>query len=275
MRATALVAALLEQLATCPLPYGTFPASEHPDDSPTPNPLDDPLATAHNLASLASLELDTTLPRVSSRRPHSETNMDYKIDFGDTTGVQTRGKKAAKKAAKAAQQAKWFESDNEGEGNAAGDGGGDDAGGTGGGDNSGAGGNGGDDNNGGGGDDDWDFGGSKKNKKKQKKKEEEEEEQRRKDAESANANKGADPLSWADEANEAAADDDWAGFTTKKDKKGKKGKKVRQCNPYHHITLHYLTSIGRRGYDQSTGDISFSRHQPRRFSAQARVLFWQ
>ena len=148
--------------------------------------------------------------------------MDFKIDFEDSSNVQTRGKKAAKKAAKQAQQAKWLGSGDEGEGGTAG--GGEDGTGGGGGDGgSGAGGDGGGDDNNGGGDDgnDWAFGGGKKNKKKSKKQQEEEEEQKKKDEEAA-----GNSLSWADDAIGANAEDEWtAGFTSKKDKK-KKGKKV-------------------------------------------------
>jgi hypothetical protein len=226
LKATALVAALLDQLATYPQPYGTSSPSHASEDHNLLQALSDPVANAHSLADSASVELPS--PSCSTQKPRSSfADMDFKIDFGDTAGVQTRGKKAAKKAAKVAQQAKWMESDNEGDGNAAGDGGDGGSGGNGGGDNgSGAGGDGGGDNGGGdGGDEDeWAFGGGKKNKKKTSKQKQEEEEQKRKEEEEA-AN-AANTLSWADETNDAAVNDDWTtGFATKKDKK-KKGKKV-------------------------------------------------
>merc|ERR1711939_632938 len=118
-------------------------------ECPPPPSLSEPLARAKVLA---TSEQPASSPHRDAKPPNPE--MDFSVDFGAASGVQTRGKKAKQKAAKAASQAKWFESDNEGEGNAAGDGGEDD-------------------NNGGGGDDDWDFGGSKKSKKKNKKKQEE------------------------------------------------------------------------------------------------------
>lgn len=231
LRATALVAALLKALAERPQPYGSCPfvtsaeylLESHPSDS---------VARARSLA---------TPEQPRQRSPATEsrpgTRMDKGIDFDDSTGIQTRGKKAAKKAAKAAQQAKWFESDNEEGGGLAGDGGD----GAGGGENNGgsAGGDGGgDENNGGGDDEEWDLGGSKKNKKKNKKKQEEEErkkqqEEEQKKQEEQEAAHAGDPLSWADEVNNAAtADDDWTtGFTTKKDKK-KKNKKVIKCSAF-------------------------------------------
>ena len=154
--------------------------------------------------------------------------MDFSIDFGSNSGLQTRGK-GAKKAAKKAQQAKWLDSDNEDGGKGA-DGGEGGDGDNGGGDGGGAGGDGGGDEGGG---DDWDFGGGgKKSKKKSKKKqeEEEEEEQRKKEEEAAGkqedgASKG-NTLDWANDANDANGDDNWGGFSTGKKDKKKKGKKV-------------------------------------------------
>merc|ERR1711939_71307 len=184
-------------------------------ECPPPPSLSEPLARAKVLA---TSEQPASSPHRDAKPPNPE--MDFSVDFGAASGVQTRGKKAKQKAAKAASQAKWFESDNEGEGNAAGDGG-DGAGGDGNGGSAGGDG-GGDDNNGGGGDDDWDFGGSKKKNKKNKKKQEEEEKRKQEEEEAANA---ANPLSWADETNNAAEDDWTTGFTSKKDKK-KKNKKT-------------------------------------------------
>ena len=161
------------------------------------------------------------------------------IDFGDTSAVQTRGK-AKKQAAKKAQQEKWLDSGDEGGaqngdgadgdgGNAGGNGGGDGGSGAGGNDNGG----GGDDNN-----DDWDFGGkkNKKNKKskkqeeEEKKKQEEEEQRKREEEDAAGAVNGGNFLNWADDANEANMDDDWAGFTATKPKEKKK--KVKKVNHF-------------------------------------------
>lgn len=214
---------MLQEVSQYAQPYGLIGASSAEERVPSH-------ALYESLAYPAVLAAADSPPSSSSRGFNlPATEMNASIDFGDTTGIQTRGKKQKKKAA---QQAKWFDSDNEGEGATAGDGGGDGAGeGDGGGGNAGGDG-GGDDNNGGGGDDDdWDFGGSKKSKKKNKKKQEEEEkkkqeeeEQKKKEEEEA-AKGAADPLSWADETN-AAADEDWTmGFGSKKDKK-KKNKKV-------------------------------------------------
>lgn len=224
LRASALVAVLLQQLKSLPALYGSCPAPE--EDLLPLYCNDDTLAEAAvSVDSSAPNTTQSTPVRTSSRSQSGD--MDLSIDFGDTSGVQTRGKKAAKKAAKQAQQAKWFESDNEGEGGAEGEGGDDGFGG--GGDGSNGAGGGGDDNGGGGGGDDdgddWAFGGGKKNKKKSKKKQDEEDEQKKKDEE-ANA---TGTLNWADDANNAAADDDWAqGFSTKKDKKKKKKASARK-----------------------------------------------
>lgn len=167
----------------------------------------------------------------------SDPSMRDPLNLGDATGIQTRGK-AKKAAAKKAAQARWAGSDNEdgaknGEGeNDGGSGGGDDGAGGGG-----AGGNG---DGGGGGDegDDWDTGGkgNKKNKKKakqeeEKKKAQEEEEARKKEEEEAKKKEeeqaaATNTLSWANDANDANVDEEWTGFTAKKEKK-KKGKKVR------------------------------------------------
>ena len=154
------------------------------------------------------------------------TGMDFNVDFGDASGIQTRGKKAAAK--KKAQTFSWGDDDNGGEGQTNGEGGDGTGDGAGGGD-SGTGGAGDDGNGEDQGDDDaWGFGSSKKDAKKKKKKQEEEEEQKAKEeAEAAAATTGT--LNWADDANENL-DDDWtSGFTTAKDKKKKK--KVGSVKP--------------------------------------------
>jgi hypothetical protein len=232
LRASVLVTELLKLLTSTPHSYGNPPPPYDPSDQPPAYLVTEDLARAH-------IEVDSSAPlnQISSKDDSIDHNgngvMDDTIDFGDTTGVQSRGKKQ-KQAAKKAQQAKWAEDDNEEGGQNAGDGG--DGNGGGGGDDGnaggGAGGSGGDgDNNGdGAGDnDDWFGGGGKKNKKgkKSKKQEEEEkeeeEEQKKKEEEDAGA---SNTLNWADDANAANGEDDWtASFTTKKDKK-KKGKKV-------------------------------------------------
>lgn len=236
LKAKALVAALLQQLASFPQPYGTRPPSHASEDHDPSQALSDPLAKTQPPADSPSVELYTASPSTQSP-PSSALDMDFKIDFGDTATVQTRGKKATKKAAKVAQQAKWAESDNEGNANTAGDGGDDGADGNGGGGSgSGAGGDGNGDggNNGGGDDDEWAFGTGKKNKKKTAKQKQEEEDQKRKEEEEA-AN-ATNNLSWADEANDAAGGDDWStGFGGKKDKK-KKGKKVSDSHPCRLVT---------------------------------------
>lgn len=227
---TALVAALLRDISR----YGELPKdSSSVDDHETASSIhigSDNLAYAHAYCPVTAPEQSSTT--TSETASKGSKDMPFSIDFDDTAGVQTRGKKAAKKAAKAAQQAKWFDSDNEGDGNAGENAGEDGTGGGGGDGGSGAGGAGGDDNGGNGDDaDEWDLGGSKKKKGKKKKQEEEEkkkqeeEEKKKKEEEAVNATSNA--LSWADETNNAAAEDEWTlGFTSKKDKK-KKGKKVK------------------------------------------------
>lgn len=161
-------------------------------------------------------------------------NMDNTIDFGEPTGIRTRGK-AKKAAAKKAQKDKWASEDGDGEnkgegadGGDGGDGGGGDGGDAGGG-GAGGGGDGGDDWDDGG----WDTGKKKKDKKKAKEEERKakEEEERKKKEEEEQAKKdeeiAANALSWADETNDANANDEWAFSSSKKDKdKKKKNKKV-------------------------------------------------
>ena len=225
-----LVTALLHQLASSPQSYGLLPLSNELDISLPDHSSSEQLAAAATTFDVsAPAHLRPRKPSDQQRK--SLITMDFKIDFGDTTGIQNRAKKA-KKAAKQAQQASfWADENNEGEKKP--EEGAEDGTGAGGDANGGAGG--GDDPNGGGGGDDgrddWDFGGSKKNKKKSKKKqqEEEEEEQRRQEEEQKRkeeeeaAAAASNSLDWAEDTNQANPEDDWAtGFTTKKDKKKKK-----------------------------------------------------
>jgi hypothetical protein len=220
-----LVAGLLLELTTAPQPYGTVPPPNKPASSP------DFLAADQDTLARAAQDIDASAPARQSTRTVSRRSdlvprsMDFKIDFGDTAGFQTRGKKAAAK--KKAQQSafNWDEPEGNGDGPGNGEGGegGDNAGDGG----SGAGGAGGDDGNGGGGDDDWTLGFSSKKDKKKSKKKQEEEEQKKQEEDDAAAASATNALNWADDTNDAAGDDDWtAGFTTA-GKKGKKGKKVR------------------------------------------------
>jgi hypothetical protein len=200
-----LVAELLKEIASLP----RFHVPSPPGDPPQ-LPLED---TADALAR-ASVHVDATAPtRSQNRSSTSHQAMDFKVDFGDTSGFQTRGKAKKKKATTSFA---WDEPEGnkDGDGTAGGEGG-DGAGGAGGGD--GAGGAGGDDGKGGG-DDDWTAGFTSAKDKKKKKRQEEE--QKKKDEEEAAAN---NTLNWADDTNDANADDDWTtGFVSKADKKKKK-----------------------------------------------------
>jgi hypothetical protein len=235
LKASVLVAELLQLIRSTPQSYGTPPPpyTHNPDEVPPSYSPSESLAYARAQATeSAPCAPSEKTSQESAHIPGNAAMVDT-IDFGDTSTVQTRGK-GAKKAAKKAQQAKWLDSGDEGGGKNGDDGDGD-GGNTGGGDGgSGAGGNddggGGDDNN-----DDWDFGGkkNKKNKKtkkqeeEEKKKQEEEEQKKKDDEKAAAAGSGGNFLNWADDANEANMDEDWAGFTATKSKdKKKKGKKV-------------------------------------------------
>lgn len=153
------------------------------------------------------------------------------IDWTGNENFRKHVSKKQKKAQQRAQQAKWADSDNEGEGaKDGGEGGGDDA------DNNshdgsgGAGGGDGDGNGGGGGDDegDWDDGGGKKKKKgkKGKKQDEEEEEEKKEEEDHAGAGGGAATSNSWDNAVGDGADpmDEWGYSSGKKNKK--KTKKV-------------------------------------------------
>ena len=143
------------------------------------------------------------------------------VDFDDFSTFRQAGAKQKKKAQKQADQAKWFDSGDEGNNEEGNGGDGDGAGGGGNGD----GGAGGDD---GGGDDwnDWNVGKKKKGKKakeeEKKKQEEEEEAKKKEEEEKSHKSKGAD-LSWADED----PGDDWGAFATTTAKKDKKDKKKK------------------------------------------------
>jgi hypothetical protein len=238
LNASALVAELLQLIQSAPQSYGAPPPpyTQNPDGAPPPYSISESLA--HARAQIAETAPGAPIEKISQDSTHPPGNavMVDTIDFGDTSAVQTRGK-GAKKAAKRAQQAKWAGPDDEdgakdgedGDGDGGNAGGGDGGSGAGGND---GGGGGGDDNN-----DDWDLGGkkNKKNKKTKKQEEEEkkkqEEEERKKkeeeEAAAAAASSGGNFLNWADDANEANMDDNWAGFTAPKSKdKKKKGKKV-------------------------------------------------
>jgi hypothetical protein len=228
-KAFALVAELLLSIARLPRPHEDDSLLNDGDPSALPSHLDSECLAKARIELAASAPAKSEAKETKSREIEllRDPAMEDSVNLGDFTGIQTRGK-AAKKAAKKAQQAKWMDSDNEdgaknGEGGNDGEGGGgNDGGGGGGGGGNGDGGAGGDDG------DEWDFGGkkNKKNKKKAKQEEEEkrarEEEEERKKREEAAA---AHTLSWADETNDANVDDEWAAFSSKKEKK-KKGKKV-------------------------------------------------
>lgn len=83
-------------------------------------------------------------------------NLHVEVDFSDVEGIRSHANKKAKKAAKEAQQAKWADSDGEGNNDGAAEGGEDPNGNAGGDGGAGAGGDGGTPPGGGdGGDDDW------------------------------------------------------------------------------------------------------------------------
>lgn len=240
-----LVTALLQSIASTPLPYGTSPPLEH-DDVKDPA-LSDDQSLAH-----ACIVSDSTAPRKVSPVSRSSTShrfsaMDFNVDFGSTSGFKSHAKK--KKGAAPQKFDPWGDEEKKDATNDNGAGGDDGlGGGSGGGDAGGAGG-GGDDNNNGGNDDDdaWGFSTGKKSKKKPSKKkqeEEEEEERKRKEEEEANgsATNNADPLSWADDANGDATNEDWTmswGGTKKKDKT----KKVSDHDPLPTLRMGYANLI--------------------------------
>lgn len=223
-----LVAELLYSIATTPAAYGTLPLGYHDGDTSN-DPLDDQSLARACIVTDASAPL-TLSHKAGSPSSHSPSarNMDFGFDWGGAGGFQTRGKK--KKAATPANKFDAFGDNNDekkDDAGANGSGGDDGLGGSGNGGASGAGG--GDDNNNGGGDDDddtWGFSTGKKAKKKTKKQlEEEEEERRRKEEEEAQAASNTNALSWADDTNDANANEDWTmswGGAKTKDKKTKK-----------------------------------------------------
>ncbi|KAK5958794.1 hypothetical protein OHC33_000637 [Knufia fluminis] len=226
-RVSVLVADLLQSIAQSPSAYGSSPPACSDDELPTAYSDDEPVARAYITSHSTAPCIDTRRKRSSDST--SRTSMDFNVDFGSSSGFKSHAKK--KKAAAAAKFDPWADNNEEKKDDAGANGAGGDGGngGADGGDASGAGG-GGDDNNGGGNDDDddWGFSTGKKNKKKSKKKQEEEEEEERKRKEeeeaAAAATGNADPLSWADDTNGEAANEDWTmswGGPKKKDKKKK------------------------------------------------------
>lgn len=129
----------------------------------------DSLAVVSSLVSVASVEK----PAVMAEKPSSRlpcVPVEEKVDLSALEGIRSHAGKKAKQAAKKAQQAKWMDSDNEGDKAADGDAGNGDGGGSGG--DAGGAGAGGDPPGDGGNDDDdwWNTGASKKKDKKKKKK---------------------------------------------------------------------------------------------------------
>lgn len=222
-----LVAELLYSIANTPAAYGTLPLGYHDDDFSSQDLYSDESLARACITSDASAPLSILhSPASPSLTSPSTSNMDFGFDWGGSGGFQTRGK--GKKKTTAAPKFSFGDDDEKKDDAGANGAGGDDGlGGSGGGGANGAGG-GGDDNNGAGDDDDtWGFStGGKKNKKKTKKQLEEEEEERKRkeeeeEAQAATANTNA--LSWADDANDANANEDWTmswgGAKSKKDKK--------------------------------------------------------
>lgn len=230
-----LVAELLYSIAHNPAAYGTLPSGYHDgDSSPSHQYLqhDETLARACIVSDASAPPSHSPSPASPSLSSPPARNMDFSFDWGGSGGFQTRGKKKTK-ATPAAKFDAFGDNNDEKKDDAGanGAGGGDGFGGSGGGDASGSGG-GGDDNNGGGGggddDDAWGFSTGKKGKKKTKKQlEEEEEERKRKEEEDAQAAAATNTnaLSWADDADEGNANEDWTmswGGAKTKDKKKKK-----------------------------------------------------
>lgn len=216
-----LVAALLHSITCASTPYGSI----HDDESSSALLEDDSLARAC-IVSDSTAPLRSRYQRDRSASP-TTSEMAFNVDFGSTVGFKSYAKK--KKAAPATKFDPWGE-DSKKEDTGANDTGGNDGAGGSGGDNGGTGGGngGGDDNNNNGGDDDdaWGFSTGTKKKKKTKKQEEEEERKRKEEeeAKAAAESTGADPLSWADDANGEGGTEDWTmswGGTKKKDKKSK------------------------------------------------------
>lgn len=175
------------------------------------------------------------------------------VDFGDTSNFRQVAKKKKPKGGQNQGTNSGDEGNKEGAGDedkgGGGHGGDDGFGGNGGGgSNNGDGGAGdggdGDCGGGGGGGDGWNTGKKKKNKKgkagvdeeeeKKKKEEEEKKQEEEKKKEQEEPDNAVAPLSWANDG-DANPDDEWGGFTEKKNKKGKKGK-VGSSLPNDHAT---------------------------------------
>lgn len=225
---------LLAVAENTPSPYGSPPPTYHEaiTDAPPNYTSTDCLAHCHIIN-------PSVLSPTSKSRDHPSNDplpltglmSSPAINFDDTSNIQSHTAKNKRQTQKKANQAKWANSDDEGNKE---DGNNEENGKGGGGSNHGDGGAG-DDG------DDWDAGKKKKGKKgkkgkqnvdeeEEKKKEEEqeqkkkeEEEQRKKDEEEAAS--GENPLAWTD-GGDANPDDEWVGFMAvgKKGKKGKKGK---------------------------------------------------
>jgi len=223
-----LVTELLHSIAQSPSPYGSSPLNYNDDEVPLDYSDDESVARACIIS-------DSTAPYTGQRSTKSSTqqpqsDMDFKVDFGSSSGFKSHAKKKKTTVAPAASLGALGDNNENKKDDTGtnGTGGDDGLGGNNGGDAGGAGG-GGDDNNGGNDDDDaWGFSTGKKDKKKPKKKqdEEDEEERKRKEEEEAMAAAGgADPLSWANDANGEPANDDWNmswGGPKKKETKKKK-----------------------------------------------------
>lgn len=216
---------LLEVAENTPSPYGSPPPSYHEAITDAPPDYTSTDCLVHCLTiNLGVFPLASQGGTPQLKAPLSLTGLmsPPAVNFDDTSNFQSHGAKKKKQAQKKATQAKWADSDDEGNKE---DGDGEENGGGGGGSNHGDGGAG-DDG------DDWDTGKKKKGKKgkqnvdeEEQKKKEEEEEQKKKDEEEAAS--GGNPLSWAD-GGDANPDDEWGGFTAA-GKKGKKGKKGKVC----------------------------------------------
>lgn len=210
-------------------------AEEYSADVPQIYPESECLASAR-IESATTAPADAKVETKERRKAElfRDPTMGDPVNLGEASGIHTRGGK--KKAGKKAQPMNWANSDNE-DGAKNGEGGNGEEGGEGGGGGEGAGGDGGHGNGDGGtgGDDgdDWDFSSKKNKKNKKKAKQEQEEKEKEKDNNEEGEEKkkddedsaAANTLGWANETNDAKVDDEWASFSTKKDKK-KKGKKV-------------------------------------------------
>lgn len=232
LKAQILVQEILSSLPRLltPLHYGSFEAQAGCGSLTSEGYVKSESFSHSNIA--ASVPTRPNEGRWSEKPLHPLLNpaLDFSIDLDVTASV--REHKGGKKNTKKNQQNNWQDSDNEGGGNNGEAGNNEEAGGgAGGGIGGGAGGDeGGDDWEGYNG---WNKGGKKSKTKKKKAKQDEEdqakeEEEKLKEEEQSKLDtniSSSNPLSWADNANDANGDEEWA-FTTAKESK-KKGKKVR------------------------------------------------